>query len=309
MQRIVLDKYICCPLDHTFPLSAEDAVWELDELVSGVLRCGTCGNGYPVIGGLPNLLPPGDAQDAEVAAAKLLESTARDADAVVYDNTVPSFQTMLELDAILSALQVRPGDVVVDLGAGTGRLTVELARKGATVIAVDISPRSLEVNRAKCKQIAGANVHYLAVDACYLPLRDGIADKAGSGMMLEHIPTDAERRRSMQEIHRVLKPGGQMAITVYNYSLSKRRRGQREGHHGRDLYYYRFDGAEMRRILDQFRVRTVTALLNVPGRLRLESKWLERAIGAIPPLAQLTGDLLFVVAERTAPLGGTKATN
>src|SRR5262245_32994086 len=143
MQRILLEEFLCCPLDHSYPLVAEDATWEGDDLVSGILRCQSCGNGYPVVSGLPNLLPPGEVQDAEVMAAKLRESTARDADAPIYDNTVPSFQTMLELDALLSALQVQPGDIIVDLGAGTGRLTIELAKRGATVLAVDISPRSL----------------------------------------------------------------------------------------------------------------------------------------------------------------------
>src|SRR3954449_9550260 len=97
--------------------------------------------------------------------------------------------------ALLGALRIRPGDVIVDLGAGTGRLTTELARRGAVVFALDISPRSLEMNRAACAGIPGATVYHVACDACYLPLRDGIADKTASGQMLEHIPTDDERRR------------------------------------------------------------------------------------------------------------------
>lgn len=307
MQRIVLEEYICCPLDRSYPLSVEDAKWEKDELVSGVLRCQTCGNGYPVIRGIPNLLPPGQDLEPEVVAAKMRESNARDADAPVYDDTVPTFQTVLELNALLKALQVKAGDLVVDLGAGTGRLTFELARRGAHVLAVDISPRSLEVNKAKCSKIEGANVHHLAVDVCYLPLRDGIADKAGSGMMLEHIPTDGERRRCIDEIHRVLRVGGHLALTAYNYSFTRRRRGTREGFHGKDLYYYRFDGVEMRGLFNQYRVHTLTALLNLPQRL--QSHLLERIIMAVPPVARLAGDLLFVVAERTSPARSAKVAN
>ena len=303
MQRTVLEKYLCCPLDHSFPLDVENASWEGEGLMSGDLRCRSCGNSYPVTNGIPNLIPPKEVQDAEVVAAKARESAARDADVPVYDNTVSGFQTLLEIDAILSALQIKPGDIIVDLGAGTGRLTVELAKRGAVVLAFDISPRSLETNKAKCAILADANVHHMVVDACYLPLRDGIAGKVGSGMMLEHIPTDAERRRCIGEIHRVLKTGGQAVLTVYNYSLSKRRRGVREGYHGKDLYYYRFDAAEMRRLLKQYRVRKITALLNLPERIR--SQLLERVVMAIPPLAGLTGDLLFVVAER-APVGDAK---
>lgn len=307
MQRVVLEQFICCPLDRSYPLLVEDADWKADDLISGVLRCRICGNGYPVVRGIPNLLPPGHDLEPDVVAAKMRESNARDADAPVYDDTVPTFQTTLELSALLNALQVKPGDLVVDLGAGTGRLTIELAKRGAHVLAVDISPRSLEVNKAKCSQLNEANMHHLAVDVCYLPLRDGIADKAGSGMMLEHIPTDGERRRCIDEIHRVLRVGGHLALTAYNYSWTRRRRGTREGYHGKDLYYYRFDGVEMRGLFNQYRVHTLTALLNLPQRL--QSHLLERVIMSIPPVARLAGDLLFVVAERTAQARSVTAAN
>src|SRR5215207_4578393 len=125
------------------------------------------------------------------------------------------------------------------------------------------------MNRAKCAKIPGATVHHLACDACYLPLRDGLLDKAGSGMLLEHIPTPDERRRCIEEVRRVLKPGGAFAFTVYNYSWTKRRHAEREGFHGKDLYYYRFDGAELHRLLGNYRGRSVTGLINMPSRLQV----------------------------------------
>jgi ubiquinone/menaquinone biosynthesis C-methylase UbiE len=185
---------------------------------------------------------------------------------------------------------------VVDLGAGTGRLTVELARRGAVVLALDLSPRSLEINRRKSAAVSGSRVHHVVCDACYLPLRDGVAGKAVSGMMLEHLPGHTERRRCLAEVYRVLRPGGRLALTVYNYCLAKRRRGDREGFHGADLYYYRFDATEFRQLLDQYRVRKVTGLLNLPRGL--QSCRLDALVAALPPLAQLRGILLFGVAER-----------
>ena len=296
MKAAIIEQFLCCPLDHAYPLRIEDARWEGDELLGGVLRCPRCATGYPVIGGIPHLLPPSAAQAAEVVAAKQREAQARDADSVVYDATVSPYQTRLELEALLRALHVRRSSVVLDLGAGTGRLTTQLAARHAVVFALDISPRSLEMNRAKCAKIPGATVHHVACDACYLPLRDGLLDTAGSGMLLEHIPTPEERRRCIEEVRRVLKPGGVFAFTVYNYSWTKRRMAEREGFHGKDLYYYRFDGAELHRMLGNYRNRNVTGLINMPVRLQVAA--LDQLVAAVPPVAQLTGDLLFAVARR-----------
>lgn len=299
MQANEIRDLLCCPVDRCYPLSIEDAEWENGELLSGALRCPGCGNSYPVVGAIPQLIPPREVQPEQVAAAKERESSARDADATVYDSTVPTYQTAVELNTIMGALRPRSGDVILDLGAGTGRLTTAMADKGAMVFALDISPLSLKMNREKCARLKGATVYHIACDVCYLPLRDGIANKGGSAMMLEHIPTDDERRRCLEEINRVLRPCGKLALTAYNFSWSKRKMAQREGFHGSDLYYYRFDRTELRKLLGQYRVRNVTALLNLPGRL--QSHLLDRIVAMVPPVAGLTGELLFAVVEKPVP--------
>ena len=47
---------------------------------------------------------------------------------------------------------IHAGDHVLDVGAGPGRFTIELARLGATITVADISPRQLELNRAKVRE-------------------------------------------------------------------------------------------------------------------------------------------------------------
>jgi len=44
---------------------------------------------------------------------------------------------------------IRPGDFVLDAGAGPGRFTIELASLGAEIVALDLSPRQLELNRER----------------------------------------------------------------------------------------------------------------------------------------------------------------
>lgn len=49
-------------------------------------------------------------------------------------------------------LFIRPGDHVLDMGAGPGRFTIELAKLGATVVVGDISPVQLEFNRQRVQE-------------------------------------------------------------------------------------------------------------------------------------------------------------
>jgi ubiquinone/menaquinone biosynthesis C-methylase UbiE/uncharacterized protein YbaR (Trm112 family) len=285
---------LCCPRDGGFPLTLQDPTRNGPEVVSGSLLCPRCGHPYPIAQGIPHLLPANSSPAAGVAASKQREAVARDADAPAYDANYPEYQTRVEVRALLEAAEVQPGELVLDLGAGTGRITGPLAGRGATVIATDLSPRSLQLNRERW-QPAGDSVHYVVMDVCQMPLRDQIVAKALSGGMLQSIEGDAERRRFAHEAHRVLRPSGRLALTTFNFSWSFRRRGTREGFYGDDLYYYRMRRAELRELFTGFRVRRLTGLVNLP---RDAPPPLERLIQEIPMLAGYTGDFLLLVADR-----------
>ncbi|TML24441.1 MAG: methyltransferase domain-containing protein, partial [Actinobacteria bacterium] len=84
-------------------------------------------------------------------------------------NTVLSFgQDRLWRRATRRALDPRPGELVLDLAAGTGVSTQELARSGASAVGVDLSLGMLRAGRA-----ARPEVSLLAGDALALPFRDG----------------------------------------------------------------------------------------------------------------------------------------
>lgn len=296
MRRELIDTVLCCPTDGAFPLELRRATESAGEVREGALGCPACLAEYPIHEGIAHMLPAQPMQHSDVAEAKNREQHARDADAAGYDASVPEFHTRIEVGALLGAVDVREGDVVLDAGAGTGRLTVELARRGATVFACDLSARSLEVNARRCRCLTGATVHAIAADACYLPLRDGVAHKAVSGMMLEHLPTAADRARSLGEVRRVLRPGGALALTAYNYSLRKRRSWPREGYHTGGLFYRNLTRPELRQLMEVFEVATLTGLLNLPARLRSET--LEKVVSRVPQVATLLGDLLLAVGRR-----------
>ena len=292
-----LMRWLCCPVDQSGDLRFE-ATKEIDgEIVTGSIRCDHCSAVYPISNGIPHLMSLQNI--APVArSSRMRERTARDNDSNRYDESLSATHNEIEVSAIMSALRPMRGETVVDLGAGTGRLTLPIARRGAQVVAIDLSSRSLEINRQKCQEAGlGDQVAHVMADACHLPIRTSTIQKLGSGMLLEHIAPAQERQRCVEEIHRVLRPGGRIAITAYNYSWSlRRRRAPREGSHSGDLYFYRFDGAELAGLLAHFRKPRVSGILNLPKGLALPA--LDRVVRAVPPLAVQSGELLFAVAYR-----------
>jgi ubiquinone/menaquinone biosynthesis C-methylase UbiE len=104
---------------------------------------------------------------------------------------------------------LEPGMRVLELGCGTGYFTRELARLGADVIAIDVSPELLEIAKANCSM---PNVCYEIQDASALSYPSAMFDSVVGSSVLHHI----EIKEALQEIYRVLKPGGAIHFTEPN---------------------------------------------------------------------------------------------
>lgn len=104
---------------------------------------------------------------------------------------------------------VRPGDRVLDAGAGPGRFTLELLRLGAHVIALDISPGQLELLRARVP-----DVEAVVGDVTDLSrFADGTFDATVCyGGPLSYVADRADR--AVAELARVTKPGGHVLVSV-----------------------------------------------------------------------------------------------
>lgn len=77
---------------------------------------------------------------------------------------------------------------VLDLGCGTGAHAVRLAKRGASVVAVDITVQGVRSARERLRR-EGLEGGYLVADAEHLPFRDGAFELAWTSLLLHHFPT------------------------------------------------------------------------------------------------------------------------
>jgi SAM-dependent methyltransferase len=130
------------------------------------------------------------------------------------------------LEAMLTALGVRiaPGQVILDIGCGLGRLTRPLARGAERVIALDVSAEML--SRARQLNPDLDNVEWLHGDGTSLrPIPDASVDVCVSHVVFRHIPDPAITLGYIREMGRVLKPGGFAAFELSNDPAAHQRHG------------------------------------------------------------------------------------
>lgn len=107
--------------------------------------------------------------------------------------------------SILAALGDVEGRDVLELGSGYGDLTLHLVDRGANVVAVEMSPGTVDLARRRLEvHRPGATVRFVAAPAETTGLADGSVDVAVGKWVLHHTDVPA----ALDELHRVLRPGG-----------------------------------------------------------------------------------------------------
>ena len=126
------------------------------------------------------------------------------------------FQRWLRGDRVLRSLvdhaNIGSGQRVLDIGCGTGALTILVGRlhPQSEVVGLDPDPKALVVAKRKSEE-AGVAVHLNRGFADELPYPPGSFDRVLSSFMLHHL-TREEKLGTLREVHQVLRPGGWLCI-------------------------------------------------------------------------------------------------
>jgi demethylmenaquinone methyltransferase/2-methoxy-6-polyprenyl-1,4-benzoquinol methylase/phosphoethanolamine N-methyltransferase len=117
---------------------------------------------------------------------------------------------------------LKPGDGVLDVGCGTGELTL-VAKAGVgpagRAVGIDASPEMIEVARQKAAR-AGVAVDFRVDLVEKMPFADSSFDVVLSSLMMHHLPGDL-KRQALVETRRVLKPGGRLFIVDIRRPVSR----------------------------------------------------------------------------------------
>jgi SAM-dependent methyltransferase len=109
----------------------------------------------------------------------------------------------------LDRLPIKPGDKVLDVGVGFGRLVPSLLRRGAVVYGIDISPQMI----AKAQRQVGADVRELCVDAVEELRYD---DSSFDHVICWAVFDACDQGEALRQMARVLKPGGRLLVSGKN---------------------------------------------------------------------------------------------
>jgi len=182
-----------------------------DGALSADWRCVACGAQFDAPGGIPNLRLAGDARTETVrrfyehepfpgypprdSLSALRARAERSAFAALLDRAIPS------------------NACVVEVGCGTGQMSLYLSRGDRLVIGADLTRASLALGAAAARRFGLEHVQFVETDLQRPGLKKGVFDVVYSSGVVHHT---RDPRSSFAELVRLARPGGVVVLGVYN---------------------------------------------------------------------------------------------
>jgi len=199
---------------------------------------------------------------------------------LVFWRTTLNYIRWFELRYLKAANSLRPGERLLDVASGIGVFSAKLGRRAARTVGID---RNRDfVRLATVLEIPHAS--FLTADALLLPLESETFELVVSICALEHFEDD---RAALAEMHRVLKPGGRLLLTVDSLAhplISEAFRQRHAVEHAVRTFY---TSARLRERLEEvgFTVEDTTYLITSNLAVRLAR--VAVALMSSPSLSQL----------------------
>ena len=111
-------------------------------------------------------------------------------------------------DVLVDACGIGPGQRVVDVAAGSGNAAIPAARRGADVVATDLTPELLDIGR-RAADAEGVSLRWQVADAEDMPCEDGEQDVAISCVGVMFAP---HHQAAADELVRIVRPGGTIGL-------------------------------------------------------------------------------------------------
>ena len=151
---------------------------------------------------------------------EFLPAAGRDVFLPLYDPLVSWMGFGRARKQLIGQANVQPDHHILDIGCGTGTLTVQLKQQfpAAHIFGLDPDPKALHRAKAKAKR-AGVSVEYKEGFSDELPYNSASFDRVFSSFMFHHLEGQ-EREKTLHEVLRVLKPGG--SVHLVDFIVSER---------------------------------------------------------------------------------------
>jgi uncharacterized protein YbaR (Trm112 family) len=260
------------------------------------LTCTSCGQRYHVIDGILHML-----DDVALNAESETERRARDDIASQADVTWEQTDwSRMEVEPMMEASEPLANTLVLELGAGAGRCTVEMARRGASVLACDFSLASLHTLARRCEP--AWEIGLVWADCTQFSVRPSAFPLVACTLM-SNLPDQQQRTQLMRIAAKACDPSGKFVFGTHHYGVqSLLRRELRSGYYaGAPIYRYLFRAREIKRETRRHFgfVSCHPIVITIPflRRLGVPTVKVSRLSERVPGVNQL-GHLLLVVAKK-----------
>lgn len=177
------------------------------EIISGILECLACHRVYPIEAGIPRLV----ARDNYASSFGYQWNRFRLEQIDSVNGTKISEQRFYSETGWTR--EWMRGKWILDVGCGAGRFLDVAAKADGEVVGIDISNA---IDAAKANLAGRKNIHFVQASVYELPFRTGAFDGCYCIGVIQHTP---EPQRSLRSLPRILKAGGQIAVTIYERKL------------------------------------------------------------------------------------------